>query len=140
MGAGKRILQLIDYLKISKNKFSTKVLGLSASTKIDHIINGRNDLTSEFCGVICSAVPEINYNWLLKGEGEMLKKDVEKTTNLITDMDINTLAHTAIEYEDDLMQHHLFKKMVERQSLIMLNEKMPELIDRIYRMIMSSSE
>lgn len=140
MSAGNRILEIIDYLKISKNKFSTKVLGLSASTKIDHIINGRNDLTSEFCGEICSAVPEINYNWLLRGQGEMLKKDIEKPTNQITDLDINTLAHTAIEYEDDLMEHHLFRKMVERQSLIMLNEKMPELIDRIYKMIMSSSK
>jgi len=133
MDTGERILKVIEHLKISKNKFSTKVLGLSASTKIDHIIKGRNDLTPEFCSEICTAVPELNYEWLLRGTGEMLNQ-APIPTKKNTDIDINDLALTVLEYEDELLKHSLFKKMIERHSLIMLNDKMPELIDRIYRL------
>ncbi|GGX23716.1 hypothetical protein [Aquimarina muelleri] len=134
MDAGQRILKVIDHLKVSKNKFSTKLLGLSASTKIDHIIKGRNDLTSEFCNEICSVAPEINYTWLFKGEGEMLKENVEDNKKSYEDIDIDDLALMVVEYEDELMKNSLFRKMIERHSLIMLNDKMPELIDRIYKM------
>ncbi|WP_152537448.1 hypothetical protein [Aquimarina pacifica] len=137
MDAGERILMVIDFLKISKNKFSTKILGLSASTKIDHIIKGRNQLTADFASIICRAVPEINYEWLLRGNGEMLKdtnKSLLDIDDNATNIDINNLAFMAIKYEDELMKNPLFKKMIERHSLIMLNDKMPELIDRIYKL------
>ncbi len=135
MTSGERILFIIDHLKISKNKFSTKMLGLSASTKIDHIIKGRNDITPEFAKKICDVVPEINYSWLLRGEGEVFNNissnGIDKI--MINNNDLQSLANTVIEYEDQLVEIPKIKKMIERHALLMLNDKLPDLIDRIYK-------
>ncbi|MAQ76858.1 MAG: hypothetical protein CL613_11080 [Aquimarina sp.] len=135
MTPGERILFVIDHLKISKNKFSTKMLGLSASTKIDHIIKGRNDITPDFATEICKVVPEINYDWLLKDEGEPFTKQFKfkDASYNYSKKELNNLADTIIEYEDDLIEIPKIKKMIERHALIMLNEKLPDLIDRIYQ-------
>ena len=57
----------------------------------------------------------------------------DRTVNLHDDVDINDLAITVVQYEDELMKLPLINKMVERHALIMLNDKLPELIDRIYK-------
>lgn len=139
MGAGKRILEIIDYLKVSKNKFSTKYLGLSASTKVDHVINGRNDLTPEFAKEICDVVPEIRYDWLYKNEGEMLNQVIEKNNSkeYIDNIELNNLANAVIEHEDALIKIPKIQKVIERHALIMLNDKMPDLIEKIYSTIMT---
>ncbi len=135
MTSGERILFIIEYLKVSKNKFSTKMLGLSASTKIDHIIKGRNEITPDFAKEICSVVPEINYNWLLKNQGEKFVEnhDQTKRENFVNNSDVNELANTIIEHEDQLMEIPKIQKMVERHALIKLNEMLPDIIDRIYK-------
>ena len=111
------------------------MLGLSASTKIDHIINGRNDITPEFAKEICDVVPEINYNWLLKNEGNKFVENYEKNISkkIFINSNLNELANTILEHEDQLMIIPKIRKMVERHALIMLNDKLPELIDRIYK-------
>ncbi len=138
MTSGERILAIIDYLKVSKNKFATKMLGLSASTKLDHIIKGRNDLTSEFAKEICTAVPQIKYEWLFKGQGEMLDEEVliETPVNslVIDGINIEDLANIILKYEDELMKIPRFSKMIERHALKMLNDKMPDMIARIYNL------
>ncbi|TPN87091.1 hypothetical protein [Aquimarina algicola] len=141
MTSGERILFVIEYLKVSKNKFSTKMLGLSASTKVDHIIKGRNEITPDFAKEICAVVPEISYNWLLKNEGDKFVKNHEKSKleNVASDSDINDLANTVVEYEDQLMEIPKIQKLVERHALIKLNEMLPEIIDRIYKAKSKSS-
>lgn len=139
MTSGERILFVIDHLKVSKNKFSTKMLGLSASTKLDHIIKGRNDITKELAKEICSVVPEINYEWLYKGEGEIFVENhgATKIYNSPIDVDFNYLANALIEHEDELMKIPKVHKMIERHALIMLNDKMPDLVERIYSSVLA---
>ena len=136
MTSGDRILAVIAHLKVSKNKFATKMLGLSASTKLDHIIKGRNELTPEFAKEICTVAPEIEYDWLFNGTGEMLNQEYLSTIShdaLVVDgVNMGDLANAVLKYEDELMQVPRFSKMVERHALIMLNEKMPDMIARIY--------
>ncbi len=134
MTPGERILFVIDHLKVSKNKFSTKMLGLSASTKVDHIIKGRNDITPDFAKEICEVVPYVDYNWLLKGIGEPFVEDFDsdKKNSFTPQNQLNDLANAVLEYEDELMAIPKIRKMIERHALIMLNDKLPELIDRIY--------
>lgn len=134
MNTGERILALIDHHKVSKNKFATQMLGLVNGTKLDHLIKGRNDITPEFAKMICSAIPEISYIWLLKGEGEMFKEDTTNDFLNTTNLDVNELAITVLKYEDQLLELPLFKKMIERHSLRMLNDKIPELMERLYKM------
>ncbi len=80
MNTPDRLLQVIAHLKISKNKFSTKLLGLSASTKVDNILKGKNDISPEFAAEICKVVPGLNYNWLYKGEGEMMMNPTKQVS------------------------------------------------------------
>ncbi len=67
--------ELLKYLKISANKLSTEI-GLSANTAIYHVKNGRNGISSDLANKIIERYPEINYSWLLTGEGSM-KKNAE---------------------------------------------------------------
>lgn len=70
--SSERLDDILSYLKISANKLSVE-LGFSANTKIYHIKNGRNEISAEIASLISNKYPEINYEWILRGEGEMLK-------------------------------------------------------------------
>lgn len=71
--SSKEILeQILSHLKISANKLS-KELGHPSNVKIYHIKSGRNNISVDIAKEIEKTFPEFNYNWILKGEGEMLK-------------------------------------------------------------------
>lgn len=125
--AGERILELIDFLKISKNKFSTKVLGLSASTKIDNIIKGKNGISPEFANEICTAVPEISYEWLHKGSGDMLIKAPNKTIDF-SEMDLEKLADVCVKKWEELKGVPVFKKQLLLDQTLSINEKFADII------------
>ena len=62
-----RILQFIDYKGISKNKFYIET-GIS-----NGVLDKKSGLSMETVEKFYSKFPEINPEWLLTGEGEMLK-------------------------------------------------------------------
>jgi hypothetical protein B2_07877 len=64
-----RILQFIDYKRLSKNKFY-KETGLS-----NGILDKQGGISSDSLEKIYCVYPEINLDWLLTGKGEMLKKE-----------------------------------------------------------------
>tara|TARA_R100000687_G_C6397763_1_gene140334 strand:- start:319 stop:804 length:486 start_codon:yes stop_codon:yes gene_type:complete len=66
------LAELLNHLKISANKFAFEI-GLNANTAIYHVKNGRNNISPELAKKITKRYPELNYNWLLTGEGEMKK-------------------------------------------------------------------
>lgn len=70
-----RILQIIDFKGINKNKFY-KEAGLSNGF-LDKV---RKDIGSSKIEQILKAYPEINPDWFLTGEGKMLKKDIPGTS------------------------------------------------------------
>lgn len=67
MGASDRVKQYIDYKGISKYKFC-KDLGFSNK----FLDNSSNMGTDKACKIL-HHYPEVNAQWLLTGEGEMLK-------------------------------------------------------------------
>lgn len=67
------IEELLLYLKSNPNRLA-KDLGYKSNVKIQHIKSGRNSISVEVANDIVRKFPEINYNWLLTGEGEMLNK------------------------------------------------------------------
>ena len=71
------LADLLSHLKISANKLAFEI-GLNANTAIYHIKNGRNGISSELAKKIINRFPEISYNWLLTGEGEILKGEKAK--------------------------------------------------------------
>lgn len=71
-----RLKILIDDLKKSKKVYSqaefAEIVGISR-TQFSEIVTGKRKLSDKAIHKILSAIPEINKDWLLTGEGEMLK-------------------------------------------------------------------
>ena len=71
-----KILQFLDYKGIKKSEFYEKV-GIS-----NGILSQNNGLSEENLLRILNYFPEINPNWLISGNGSMLR-DYNKTDNLV---------------------------------------------------------
>lgn len=73
-----RIKAVLDHTKLSRRALGIS-LGYSDGTVLFHIMNGRNNISTKLAQNITSKFPEINFKWLLYGEGEMLlpKKHID---------------------------------------------------------------
>lgn len=72
MESWERIEYIIKKEGLNKNSFS-KAIGISNNVTITRIINERRAPSRATCEKIISAFPLYNLDWLLTGEGEMLK-------------------------------------------------------------------
>ncbi len=66
-----RIQKIIHHRKLTSSAFADKI-GVPRST-ISHIISGRNNPSLEFIQKVLDNFPEIRTEWLVRGEGQMLK-------------------------------------------------------------------
>lgn len=64
-----RIRQLMEQLNLNQQEFSKKIRISSAS--ISNILAGRSNPTHNHVMAIHAALPEVNVNWLMFGEGDM---------------------------------------------------------------------
>lgn len=64
--------ELLDYLKLSASAFA-KSIGYDSPNRIYYILRLRNGVSKEVAKDITDAYPDVNYNWLLTGKGEMLR-------------------------------------------------------------------
>ena len=69
MGAKERLIEFLVYLEIGQNAFEKKT-GIS-NGYISHI---KNSIGSNIIKKISEVYPELDTNWLLTGNGSMLKK------------------------------------------------------------------
>ena len=67
-----RIRSVMDYAKMSQQDFAS-ALGISPAS-LSSIFTGRTNPTGNHVTAIHRAFPEINVNWLMFGEGEMMTK------------------------------------------------------------------
>lgn len=65
-----RISMLLDFTQKSKLEFS-RSLGFSNANQINAILSGRNNISVKLAYQIDKAYPQINFAWILNGEGEM---------------------------------------------------------------------
>jgi DNA-binding XRE family transcriptional regulator len=77
MSLNERISKVIEYSKLSSSEFADEIDVQRSS--ISHITSGRNKPSLEFIIKIKSRFPEILWDWLVTGEGEMLKSDLPET-------------------------------------------------------------
>ncbi|WP_292009865.1 helix-turn-helix transcriptional regulator [Chryseobacterium sp.] len=73
MNLNERISKVIEYSKLTSSEFADEIDVQRSS--ISHITSGRNKPSLEFIIKIKSRFPEIMWDWLINGEGEMLKSD-----------------------------------------------------------------
>jgi len=74
MSLNERISKVIEYSRLTPSEFADEVDVQRSS--ISHITSGRNKPSLEFIIKIKSRFPEILWDWLVTGEGEMLKSNL----------------------------------------------------------------
>lgn len=80
-----RIEMMLSHLKMNANEFA-KSIGLNRTDKVYNILNGRNGISSSFARDICNVHKQINFYWLTKGDGNMIKENAPesgKESNII---------------------------------------------------------
>jgi transcriptional regulator with XRE-family HTH domain len=79
-----RIKEIMSFYEISPSKFAD-LLDVPRST-ISHIISERNKPSLEFIQKVLDKFPEIETNWLIKGEGEITGREKNLFSGLHTSL------------------------------------------------------
>ena len=82
MDLKERISKVITYSELSLSEFADEIEVQRSS--ISHITSGRNKPSLDFLMKIKNRFPELEWEWLIEGEGEMLKKPVISTETKAT--------------------------------------------------------
>ncbi|WP_336961539.1 helix-turn-helix transcriptional regulator [Chryseobacterium contaminans] len=77
MSLNERISKVIEYSRLTPSEFADEIDVQRSS--ISHITSGRNKPSLEFIIKIKSRFPELLWDWLVTGEGEMLKPTLPET-------------------------------------------------------------
>lgn len=75
MNLNERISKIIEYSGLTSSEFADAVDVQRSS--ISHITSGRNKPSLDFLIKVKEHFPELEWDWLIKGDGEMLKKPEE---------------------------------------------------------------
>lgn len=76
MSLNERISKIIEYSGYTPSEFADEIDVQRSS--ISHVTSGRNKPSLEFIIKIKSRFPEILWDWLVNGEGEMLKSELKE--------------------------------------------------------------
>ena len=76
MSLNERISQIIDYSQLSASEFADEID--VQRSNISHITSGRNKPSLDFLIKIKSRFPELQWDWLISGFGEMIKNKDEE--------------------------------------------------------------
>lgn len=72
MNLNERISEIINYSKLSASEFADEIE--VQRSNISHITSGRNKPSLDFLVKIKERFPELQWDWLIFGQGEMIKK------------------------------------------------------------------
>lgn len=78
MNINERFTKILQYSGFSASEFADEIDAQRSS--ISHILSGRNKPSLEFIIKIKNKFPEINWDWIILGNGEMLKSDTSSTS------------------------------------------------------------
>ncbi|MEC5174414.1 helix-turn-helix transcriptional regulator [Chryseobacterium nepalense] len=78
MSLNERISKVIEYSGLTPSEFADEIDVQRSS--ISHVTSGRNKPSLEFIIKIKSRFPEILWDWLVTGEGQMLKSELPEIT------------------------------------------------------------
>lgn len=99
MGDKERVEAVIKYLKTSVLGFA-RSLGYDRADKIYNILKDRNGISADVAKDITRNYNNIRYEWLLTGQGEMLKIEDDQELSSIPYYDISISAGTVNFFKD----------------------------------------
>ena len=73
MNLNERISEIINYSQLSASEFADEIE--VQRSNISHITSGRNKPSLDFLMKINERFPELEWDWLILGKGEILKKE-----------------------------------------------------------------
>lgn len=108
---------------VKSQKDLGRELGYTNESSFSQIINGKVKMPKDFTSKLTTVFPDLNIAWLLSGEGEMLKGQVDETEEEAnpntSDMTINRLLD-ALERRDQ----QVAEAMAQNSRLINVIERM----------------
>jgi hypothetical protein len=123
-----RIKHLISFKQLSISSFSREI-GLINGVTISKIINQNRKPSSKTIGRIIQAFPDINYDWLVNGEGEMIKSSVVKSVKTNED-DLTVTTKQVIDFMKEYYPNSTQESEDRLDKKIDIGKK--ELIDFMY--------
>ena len=113
-----RILKIIRHYNLSISEFSREI-GLNSAATIQKIITYKRKASPKTTGKILNRFPDIQYDWLITGQGDMIKGK-ETSSNNVIEQDEMTV--TALQVTKYLKERY-------PESSKSVGDKMTELID-----------
>ena len=108
-----RILEILNHYEIKQNEFAEKI-GMTPQSLNNYLRKKSNNPGNIIMGIV-HHFPEINLEWLLKGDGEMIQKNVftteEPATPYLTKQDLYNI-------------HALVQKVHELDAIVRKLEKL----------------
>ena len=92
MDPSDRLKELIKHLKTNKNALAIKI-GTSASV-FRNIEIGRNGISAKIAKSIIDLYPEISFDWLVIGTGEMIVEPTEDFKYVALEEEVKSLQNT----------------------------------------------
>lgn len=121
-----RLIEYLKYRNIGQNKFE-KMAGISNG----YISNTKGSIGTSVLTRIIDACPDLNKNWLLSGEGEMLK--ATQSVGDITNSNVSGVNVNGKEIHINPDAYQTLLKIVESNQKT--TEKFQEQIDRLISVI-----
>lgn len=117
MNINERFTKILQYSGFSSSEFADEIDVQRSS--ISHILSGRNKPSLEFIVKIKNRFPEINWDWIILGNGEMLKNETSSTsennsTENIESPDLFTLIDE--DYKNEIFVQENIQKKIQRES------------------------
>lgn len=134
-----RISATIEYADLTASAFAKKI-GVKTTQAIYDLLSGKTrTLSSDILNKIASCYPTLSVEWLMTGEGEMLKPNVQQTSsgdfspNVVGDKNnVNNVQHFA-RFIDELAA----QRRISERTLDML-ERRDSQIDRLISLLEKS--
>lgn len=116
-----RMELLLSHLQLNGNELAAS-LGYKRSDRVYHVLRERNGISESLARDICELYHDVNYQWLLTGEGSMLIED-----SIVPES-------TTVDQDDDDRQELI--KIIEElrkenSRLVETNERLSRVVDRL---------
>lgn len=120
MEINERITKILEYSGLSASEFADEIDVQRSS--ISHIMSGRNKPSLEFVTKVKTKFPELSWNWIILGTGEMK----ESSTPLpFSEKEENSLPDLFTLIDEDYKNEVFVQDNIQNETLRELNNSFP---------------
>lgn len=126
MNLNERISKIIEYSQLTSSEFADEIEVQRSS--ISHITSGRNKPSLDFLIKVKEKFPELNWDWLILGNGEMMENSNGKTETPVKNIFPDLFALIDDEKFGITESEDKVQKQIPRESVIAESNPNPEKI------------